>query len=131
MGQLRELVNLFGVIGALAFIAIVLGAVLLALLMILHFGETSFHDLAVFVREMFVALRYEPRKAHPAIRLELHFHRFFGAAFLLCLGATVLHALFPWMRKAVEDAVYVSLIGSFILLILLSLVSMGLSLRER
>lgn len=129
MSHLHDLVSVFGVVGALVLIAVLLGVGLLALYLILHFGETSIHALGLFVREMLAALRYEPRKTHVAIRLELHFQRTFLATFLLSFGAILLHALVPFMRKQVEDSVSVILVTSFVFSGLLALVSIKLSMR--
>lgn len=129
MVQLHELVSLLGVAGLLILIAIVLGAGLLALYTLLHFGDTSLGILKSFVREMVVALRYESSKAHPAIRVEFRLHQFFMTAFLLSSGALILHSLLPWARKPVEDALLVLVIASFVIIAILAGVSMRLALR--
>ena len=129
MSHLHDLVSVFGVVGALVLIAVLLCSGLLALYMVLHFGETSIHALRLFVVEMLAALRFEPRKTHPAIRVELYFQRIFLAILLLSFGAILLHALFPFMRKQVEDSVSVVLVTSFVFSGLLAWVSIKLSIR--
>jgi hypothetical protein len=126
---LKDLVWTLGVPGAIILSAIVVGAALILGYMLLVFGDEGLRMLLPFMRDGLSTLRGEFSKAHPAIRLELRLHYFFGAVLLFCLGASVLHALIPWVREGTEKLLVGGFVTSFVVCIGLAVVSLTLSVR--
>ena len=129
ISALRDLAGVLGIIGTITLIALVLGTLLLLGYMILRFGERGIEMFLPFLREAFQALRREPTKTHPAIRLELRLHCLFGTIFVFCLAASLLHALIPWVRGSTEQLFLDAFITSGIVCVALACVSVALSLR--
>lgn len=123
------IIRTLGAVGIVVVLALLLGTLLLFIYMILHFGEKAVWMFLPYIKEMLKALRSEPRKAHPAIRLELRLTYFFAAVFALCFGAIVAHALVPWISKALEEEFFVVLLSSLILFSAFGGVSIKLALR--
>jgi hypothetical protein len=82
-----------------------------------------------FLKEAFQALRREFTKEHPAIRLEIRLTCLTGTVVLFSLGATLVHALIPWVREAAEKMFFEAFITSGILTVTLFCISVGFSLR--
>jgi hypothetical protein len=132
---LNDLAAILGPIGSALFVvsvvALLLGFVLVSLYMVLHFGHEGAHMFLPFLHEAFTALRSESTKTDPAIRLEMRFQTFLGAIIILCLLASLLHALIPWGRDRSEQIFLGALITSTVLFVCLGCVSLNLSLRLR
>ncbi len=118
-----------GVMGTLVLIALVLGAVLFLVYMILRFGESGIEMLLPLVRGLFQTLSSEITKAHPAIRVELTLHVLFGTILVLSLFANLLHALVPWVRGSPEHLFLGAFITSTIVCIVLAGVSVTIAVR--
>lgn len=129
ISTLKDLVEILGPVGTITLVAMLLGALLLFTYMLLRFGENGAHMLLPFLREVFQALREEPAKKHPAIRLELLLHCLFGSICAFSLVASLLHALIPWVNHDTERLLLDSYITSGAVSIALTCVSVGLSLR--
>jgi hypothetical protein len=129
MSLLREVVGIFGPAATIVLAAILLGAALLLVYMLLRFGESGVSMLLPFLRETFQALREEPYKKSPAIRLELLLHCLFGPIFAFTLFASLLHALIPWVNHDTEQILFDAFVTTGIVTVALTCVSVTLSLR--
>jgi hypothetical protein len=126
---LRDLTNLLGTSGVILLATIVAGSGLLLLYMVLRFGEKGAEMFLPFLHECFSALRRESSKDHPAIRLELRLQMLFGAIMVLCLLASLLHALSPWVREGSEQLIFGGFASSLLVSIGLIIVSVKVSTR--
>ena len=126
---LDKCVTLLGVPGVLVLVTIVLAAIIIALYLILQFGEVSLKALASFVIRVLNVIRTEPGNSHPAIRIEFSLHIILCVAFLLSFGGVAIHELVPWVRPRVENCMLVVGVSSLTIIVLLGWESMRLSLR--
>jgi len=126
---LRAVASILGIPGTIILVTLVLGAFLFLVYMILRFGEHGVEILIPFVREIFRTLRSEATKSHPAIKIELLLHCLFGMIAVVCLLASVLHALSPFVREDMERLILYSFITSFVVCIALGGVSITLAVR--
>lgn len=126
---LNAIASVLGVAGTLAFVMIVLFALLGLLYMVLLFGERAAEMLLPFIREIFRTLGSELKKSqHPAIRIELILQSLFGLICVLCLLALIVHALIPFVREGSERAFLFGFVTSLIVSIALARVSVKVSL---
>lgn len=126
---LARIVGILGPWAAVALIGLILAAFLLFLFLCLRYGDGAFREMLPYCRELISVLKYEPRKSHPAIRLELRLHYFFGGLALISLFAIVLHALIPWVSSGTERDLQLTLIASVGTCICLAAVSIYIALR--
>jgi hypothetical protein len=131
LSALERLVSVFGIMGTLVLVAMVLGAGIITLNILLHHGETGLRALADYSLAALRLLRYEPKRTSPAVRCELRFHQFFILAFFLSFGAVLIHAAIPWMKPDVERTLLAVGVSSFVIIILLTAVSIKLTARFR
>ena len=129
VSALNAVASVLGVTGTLVLIAVVLLAFLFFVFMILRFGERAIEMLLPFVREIFRTLRSKATKAHPAIRVELVLHCLFGMIFVLCLLASLLHALVPFVRDSTEHLFLYAFVTSGVISTVLAGVSVTLAVR--
>jgi hypothetical protein len=125
----ERIVGVFGVVGTLVLVAMVLGAGLVVLYLLLHHGQIGFRALADYSLAALRLLRYEPKRTSPAVRLELHFHQFFIFTFVLSFGAILVQELVPWMKENIEHTLLTVGVSSFVIVILLAAVSIKLTAR--
>jgi hypothetical protein len=122
--------SVLGVAGTLVLAALVLGSFLFLVYMILRFGESGIDMFLPFIREMFGALRREIGKTdNTAIRIELGLECLFGTILVLCLLASLLHALMPWVRASTEELFLDAFITSGVVCVALACVSVTVSIR--
>ena len=112
-----------------ALAALVLAAFLLLVYMFLRFGKHGGEMLMPYVRELLGALLREPRKTHPAIRLELRLTYLFAGVLFFCFVAIAIHALVPWIPEHVEHIFAATGVSAFFVCVFLSAVSVFASLR--
>ncbi len=124
-----RILSLLGPLAAVFLVAIISAAVLILVYMLLHFGEEGMRMFLPFVSQVWGVLRSEPRKTHPAIKLEFRFHLLLAAVFILCFLAIVLHAIVPWISHHVELALITVWVCDFVALIILGGVSFYAALR--
>lgn len=125
----KSVVGILGVTGTITLCALGVLVLLVMGYMFLRFGEQGLRMLLPFMREIIKTFRSEARKAHPAIRLELCFHIAIIGIVIFCLGATLLHALMPWMRPGVDHLLEEVFITCLVLFVLLASVSITLAIR--
>ncbi len=129
---LDRFVATLGVVGTLVFIFLIflMLCVLVGLLyMVLTFEESPFRHLFGFIRQYLTMLSIEFKSGHPAIRIELVMHCFFGFILLLSLVLLSFHSLIPWATKLTEYIIATVLVADFFLLLYLTRISVKLSLR--
>lgn len=126
---LTELALNLGKVAFILLVTIVLVFAYLALRMLLEFGRVGFKEVGAAAVGMYKLLRYEPRKTHPAIRMEFRFHQFFGMVAIVSLLLLVLHSLIPWASKTLEYAASVGFVSSLVFIVVLGHKSIELSVR--
>jgi hypothetical protein len=132
----RELVLLFGRTGAETLIlGICLTIVLVVALLVylgwefLVFGEATLSGLARTALEVFKVFRYQPRQAHPAIRVELYIDAVLAVAFVISLIGMIAHGIIPWIREVSETHLFVVCVSSGVLFFLLGRTSVMAAIR--
>ena len=129
LDALHRLTLIVGVVGAIALILAALGAVLLAMYMLLIFSENALRHLVPFARDFLSALRSEATSEHPAIRIEIRTHFVLGALAVLSLVFLMAHAIIPWSGHNTWELVAGVLIGSVTLFCWLIPISKKMALR--
>jgi hypothetical protein len=92
--------------------------------MCLNFGHKAFAMVLPFAKQHLRLMLDEPKRSHPAIKLELRFHYLFGFIFVLCLSLEILHALIPHLGNIFLPW----LVSSLCILVLLTIVSLVASI---
>jgi hypothetical protein len=127
VARLHDLRGVLGVSGAIVFIAVILllllAAALVALYLVLRFGESGIEMFLPFIRESLKALGREATKEHPAIRLERRLHYFFGLIIMVSLAGSLLHSLIPWVNPDTERMLMDAFVTSLVVCVALVPVS--------
>ena len=127
-GWIATMTGLLGVPVVISLVAMLLIAALVMLYLFLIFGEKGLKMFLPFVADSFDVLKSETKKLHhPSIRLELIYHGFLALIIVVCLCATVLHALIPWVRAEIERNLAIAFCCALIMFGLLACVSLVLS----
>jgi hypothetical protein len=98
--------------------------------MVLHFGHDAAKMFLPYVTGQLKVLLTESRKTHPAIRVEMLLHALFGCILLFCLVMEGLHAsVSSVLNEQTTRHLPAVLISSFMVLVLLTIVSIMTALR--
>lgn len=126
LSGLERLAIVFGPWGAITLIMAALIGVVLVVYMLLSFGHEGVRTVVPYISYLLNVLREEPRKRHPAIRVEVYAHGVLAVVVILSLCFLALHALVPWIRHDTESTLIATLASSLTAFLVLTVVSIRL-----
>jgi hypothetical protein len=130
----RELVSIFGkegavtiVVVAAVFILVVLVLVVISGYILLKFGEATVDGMGRFIVGIARVLRYHPRQANMAIRVELYLESILALVVLVCVVVIAAHALIPWVTAHTEMELGLVVVSSLVIFAFLGYYSMRIA----